>query len=673
MMIRLFLVLLFILVLATFMRLLGQNKQPETEFNFPVYDGSDLGMTYTPSGISFKVWAPSAVGVRLYLYAEGEGGLPEQMINLESDKSTGVWSIRLNGDFKERYYTIQIQRPNMGWIEETPDPYAKAVGVNGRRAQIVDLTKTNPVGWTEDKSPELKQPTDIVLYELHVRDFSSNPNSGLNNKGKYLAFTEKGTRSPEGLSTGIDHLRDLGITHVHLLPVFDYRSVDESRPSDGQYNWGYDPENYNVPEGSYASNADDGAVRIREFKQMVQSLHQNGIRVVMDVVYNHTGATGGSVFDRTVPGYYYRQRPDGSYSDASACGNETASERPMVRKYIVESVLYWAREYHIDGFRFDLMGIHDIETMNAVTKALHELDPTIFVYGEGWTAGSSPLPDEQRALKANVAWLDATAAFSDDIRDGLRGHVFTHTDQGFASGKPGLAESIKFGIVASTLHPQIDYSKVKYSKKPWAREPWQTITYVSCHDNHTLWDRLAITNPNASESDRIRMHKLAHAVVFTSQGVAFMHAGEEMLRTKQGVENSYNAPDSINWLDWSRKTQYNDVFEYTQGLIALRKNHPAFRMPTTALIKEHLEFLPVTGYDELAVAYLLKNNANGDAWKTILVLLNGNENNHFFKLPEGRWRLVVADSVIMEDSGIFLTGEGTFVPPISAMVLVREE
>ncbi|MCC6410273.1 MAG: type I pullulanase [Saprospiraceae bacterium] len=655
------------------MRLFGQNKHPQTEFNYPVYEGSDLGITYTPSGCSFKVWSPSSDAVRLHLYAAGEGGLPERTYDLLPDKSSGLWQTQISGDQKGRYYTIQIQRPNIGWIDETPDPYAKAVGVNGRRAQIVDPSDTDPAGWDQDKRPDLIHPTDIVLYELHVRDFSSNANSGLKNKGKYLAFTETGSRSPEGESTGIDHLMDLGITHVHLLPVFDYRSVDESRPADGQYNWGYDPENYNTPEGSYATNATDGAVRIREFKQMVLSLHQNGIRVVMDVVYNHTGATGGSVFERTVPGYYYRQRPDGSYSDASACGNETASERPMVRKYIVESVLYWAREYHIDGFRFDLMGIHDIETMNAVTTALHEFDPTIFVYGEGWTAGSSPLPDEQRALKANVARLDATAAFSDDIRDGLRGHVFTHTDPGFASGKPGLAESIKFGIVASTQHPQVDYSKVKYSQKPWAREPWQTITYVSCHDNHTLWDRLAVTNPTASESDRIRMHKLAHAVVFTSQGVAFMHAGEEMLRTKHGVENSYNAPDSINWLDWSRKMEYNDVYTYTKGLITLRKNHPAFRMTSAAMIRDHLEFLPAYGSDDHAVSYLLKNNANGDSWKTILVIINGGPKGHYFKLPSGRWRIVLDENTIDENNLRYLSGEGTALPPISAMVLVKVE
>lgn len=673
MMFRLFLVLLFVLVFAVCMRLSGQHKQPQTEFEYPVYTGSDLGMSYTPSGCSFKVWSPSSVAVRLHLYTAGEGSKPEQTYDLVPDKTTGLWQTQIGGDQKGRYYTIQIQRPNTGWIDETPDPYAKAVGVNGHRAQIVDLAETNPAGWTQDQRPKLKQPTDIVLYELHVRDFSSNPNSGIKNKGKYLAFTEKGTQSPQGQVTGIDHLRDLGITHVHLLPVFDYRSVDESRPADGQYNWGYDPENYNTPEGSYATNAADGAVRIREFKQMVQSLHQNGIRVVMDVVYNHTGVTGGSVFERTVPGYYYRQRPDGSYSDASACGNETASERPMVRKYIVESVLYWAHEYHIDGFRFDLMGIHDIETMNAVTKALHELDPTIFVYGEGWTAGSSPLPDDKRAIKANVARLDATAAFSDDIRDGLRGHVFTHTDRGFVSGKPGLAESIKFGIVASTQHPQVDYSKVKYSQKPWAREPWQTITYVSCHDNHTLWDRLAVTNPNASEGDRIRMHKLAHAIVFTSQGVAFMHAGEEMLRTKHGVENSYNAPDSINWLDWSRKLEHNDVYSYTKGLIALRKNHPAFRMPTAAMIREHLDFLPMEDARGQVVAYQINNNANGDAWKTILVWLNGSDQTYAFPLPAGRWRIVLDANKVDEDSKSFLTASRHKVPPISAMVLVKVE
>jgi pullulanase len=639
--------------------------------HYPTFDGYDLGMNYLPTGSWFRVWSPGAEAVQLRLYAAGVGGEPLRTIDLTPDRATGVWETGLDGDQKGLYYTIRVRPAGSGqWLAETPDPYAMAVGVNGLRAQIVDLKATNPPGWADDAPPPLAHPTDIVLYELHVRDLSSHSTSGIAQRGKYLGLAETGTKSPDGLPTGLDHLRELGITHVHLLPVFDFRSVDESRSAEGQYNWGYDPENYNAPEGSYATDAHDGAVRIREFKTMVQALHQAGIRVVMDVVYNHTGATEASVFERTAPGYYYRQRPDGSFSDASACGNETASERFMMRKYIVESVLYWASEYHIDGFRFDLMGIHDTETMNAVTTALHAFEPSIFVYGEGWTAGASPLPDNQRALKANVPSLNATAAFSDDVRDGLRGHVFTHTDRGFASGKPGLRESVKFGIVASTQHPQVDYSKVNYSKAPWAPQPGQTITYVACHDNHTLWDRLAVSCPDASMTDRIRMHKLAHAAVLTSQGVPFLHAGEEMLRTKQGVENSYKSPDSINAIDWGRKKTHNDVFRYVQGYVRLRKNHPAFRMTTAEMIRKHLRFFD--DGNELLIAYQLGNHANGDAWNNIVVVLNGNATAQTLRLPEGVWRVVADETGVDENSRRTVRDRTLAVPPISAMVLVQD-
>ncbi len=633
---------------------------------YPVYDGDDLGMTVHQNNLHFKLWSPAAQSVQLLVYSEGTGGAPLERIALTKSKN-GTWTTDLKTIYFGRYYTVQVQMDGK-WLDETPDPYAKAVGLNGRRGMILDLTKTNPANWAADKRPALAAPTDIVLYELHIRDLSINPNASIKNAGKYLALTEKGTKSPEGLSTGIDHLKELGITHLHLLPSFDYRSVDEGKQG-AAYNWGYDPENYNVPEGSYASDAKDGAKRIMEFKQMVQSLHANGIRVVMDVVYNHTGATAESVFNRCVPGYYYRQNADGSFANASACGNETASEREMVRRYITESVKYWVREYHIDGFRFDLMGIHDIETMNLIRAELHKIDPSIFVYGEGWTAGDSPLPVAKRALKAHIPQMPQIAAFSDDFRDALKGSVFDHKDRGFVSGKPGMEESIKFGIVASLPHPQIDYSKVNYSKASWAKQPEQTITYVECHDNHTLWDRLAISAPEANEATRIKMHQLATTMVLTSQGVPFIHAGMEMLRTKKGEENSYNQPDEINQFDWSRKKQYLPNVDLYKSLIRLRKNHPAFRMPTAEMIADRLAFLPVEGTN--LIGYQIKGNANGDTWKNIVVLFNGNTGTKNVSLPPGNWKLVLEGTTLDEKGIRQVSSAQISVPSVSAVILAE--
>ncbi len=637
---------------------------------YPEYTGADLGMAYGPQRTVFKLWAPSATAVRLHLYAGGESPAPESTVLLEKNAS-GVWKTTLEGDRKGKFYTVQVQYKGK-WLAETPDPYVKAVGTNGRRGQIIDLAATNPPGWAQDRRPEQKNFTDIILYELHVRDASIAPNSGIHNKGKFLGLTETGTRSPDGLATGLDHLKELGITHVHLLPVFDFRSIDERPSAEKRYNWGYDPEHYNTPEGSYSTDPADGAVRIREFKQLVQALHSAGIRVVMDVVYNHTGGPNDqSVFNRIVPGYYYRQKPDGSWSDASACGNETASERPMVRRFMLESLKYWVREYHIDGFRFDLMGIHDITTMNRISAELHAIDPTIFLYGEGWTAGSSPLPDSLRALKSNTLKLDRVAAFSDDMRDAIKGHVFHPEQKGFISGNPDLKESLKFGIVASVQHPQIRYDEVNYSKAPWAREPYQTITYAECHDNHTLWDRLAISAPEVSETEHIRMQKLAGAIVLTSQGVPFLHAGVEMLRSKQGVENSFESPDSINQIDWNRKARYADVFDYFKKLIRLRKDHPAFRMASSEQIRQHLRFIDTE--DPNFVAFQLSGYPNGDTWRDILVLYNGSGILQDFTLPDGKWT-VVLDAQDINEAGLrTMRSNALQVTPISAMVLVREE
>lgn len=595
------------------------HGKSQTTGNYPVYTGSDLGLTFTPQRSTFKIWAPTATKAQLKLYSQATGGEPTKTVELQRS-AQGTWTISLPGNYEGSYYTFRIQH-NGQWLNEVPDPYAKAVGTNGKRALVADLKKTNPPGWENDKQPRLKNATDAIIYELHIRDASIAAGSGIVHKGKYLGLTETGTKNPAGQSTGLDHLKELGVTHIHLLPFFDYNSVNESDTTKPQYNWGYDPLNYNAPEGSYASEA-DGTVRIKELRQLVQAFHSKGLALVMDVVYNHTGLTDQSNFNQLVPGYYYRYTKDGKLSNATACGNETASEKAMFRKFMIESVLFWAREYHIDGFRFDLMGVHDIATMNAISAALHKLNPGILLYGEGWTAGASPLPGSTRALKQNAAKLKGIAVFSDDLRDGIKGSVFEAADRGFASGDTSKTESIKFGIVAATQHPQVNYSKVNYSKKAWAATPANTISYAECHDNNTLWDKLAISAPNASLARRTEMHKLALSIVLTSQGIAFLHAGTEFLRSKQGIENSYNQPDSINAIDWNLKTQHKAVFNYVQQLVQMRRAHPAFRMTSTAQIQNNLHFLntpPGT------IAYTLNGAAVKDNWKQIQVWFNGTD------------------------------------------------
>lgn len=633
--------------------------------DYPVYSGNDLGVQYSPAETIFKVWAPKASTVKLRLYNAGNGGEAISTADMQQ-AGNGVWQLIIKQDLKNKYYTFQVMQDGK-WLQERPDIYARAVGINGNRGMVVDLSSTNPANWRDDKKPPFKEATDAIIYETHIRDISIDPNSGIANKGKFLGLTETGTKSPDGEATGLDHLKELGVTHVHLLPAFDFNSVDETKPQANQYNWGYDPLNYNVPEGSYSTDPYDGNVRIKEFKQMVQALHKNGQRVILDVVYNHTSDINNSNFSQFAPGYFYRQNPDGSYSNATGCGNEVASERAMVRKFMIESVVYWAKEYHLDGFRFDLMGVHDIETMNQISEALHKIDPTIIIYGEGWTAGNSPMPETLRAVKKNASKLNHIAVFSDDIRDGIKGGWGDLKEKGFVSGGDGKTESVKFGIVASTPNNQINYKAVNYSNLPWAAEPFQTITYVSCHDDNTLFDRLKISNPNATEADLIKMDKLANAIVLTSQGIAFLHSGAEMLRTKQGVANSYNSPDSINQIDWSRKTKYKAVFEYYKGLIALRKNHPAFRMPSTAMIQANLKFID-SGNPNLIV-YQISDNANGDSWKNILVILNGNTTSQPVNLPAGKWTLAADENTIKEDGIKTIDGSNLEIPATTAYIL----
>ena len=631
---------------------------------YPVYAYDDLGVTYTPERTTFKLWSPAAQRARVKLYATDQPGA-DPIDELDMGEIDGAWTAAVDDNLDGVYYTYQI-RINGNWKAEAVDPYARAAGTNGNRAQVIDLSDTDPEGWQTDTRPPFKAPTDAVIYELHVRDLSSDAASGIENKGKFLGLTERGTTTPGGLPTGLDHLVNLGVTHVHLLPSFDFWTVDESRPEEPQFNWGYDPHNYNIPEGSYSTDPSDGRVRIREFKQMVKALHDAGLRVIMDVVYNHTGRSEDSHFQELAPDYFYRFRADGTLSDASGCGNEIASERPMVRKYIRESVAYWMREYHVDGFRFDLMAIHDIPTMNEVSKTLHEIDASVLIYGEGWTAGDSPLPDSLRALKAHTAQLDRIAAFSDDIRDGLKGSVFNHEDRGFASGAEHRDQTVRFGVVGATDHPQIEYDSVNYSGAAWAPEPTRSISYVSCHDNHTLWDRLAISNPRDGYGNREKMHRLALGIVLTSQGIPFLHAGTEFCRSKGGEENSYRSSDAVNAIKWATMSQHEKTLAYVRGLIALRKNHPAFRLGSTAAVQSHLTFSDTD--DSRLVAYHLRD-APGDDWADILVLYNGDTSSKRYDLPAGNWQPVVADGKVNEE-GIGREVTDKLTIPASSMTML---
>ena len=635
--------------------------------SYPTYLGPDLGLTWRGPQATLRVWAPTAEALHLKLYVAGTGGIPTADYAMAKAEG-GTWTYALPAG-TNGFYTVQATIGGRK-MAEVADPYAHAVGLNGLRGAVLNPALAQPPGWKDDLRPALKQPTDIVIGEVHVRDLSMHPQSGIREKGKFLGVAQLGTRGPGGVTTGLDHLQELGLTHVHLLPTNDFASLDEAAPARAnRYNWGYDPQNYTVPEGTYATNAADPAVRIREFKQLVENLHSSGLRVVLDVVYNHTADAGRSNFEQLVPGYYYRHQPDGTLSNATACGNEVASERPMVRKLIVESVAYWAQEYHADGFRFDLMGVLDIETMRAVRVALDQQDHSIFVYGEGWTAGPSPLPDARRALKANMGKLDRIAAFGDELRDGVKGHYAHQTEPGFASGQPGLEESVKFGIVAATPHPQLDYTKVNYSKAPWANSPAQAINYVACHDDRVLWDKLAVSNPQASEAELIKMDLLSNTIVFTSQGVPFLPVGDEFLRTKGGSHNSYNLPDSVNQLDWSRKARYASVYQFYRQLIALRRAHPAFRLPTAELVQQHLEFLP--NMSPGIIAYQLKDHAGGDAWQNIIVIFNGNRSAWSVKLPRDTYKVVLrGDQINEEGLDVLEVTSGVQVPGNSALMLV---
>lgn len=612
-------------------------------------------VVYSPKSTTFSLTTSPDVKKVDVVISDNDSDTAQQLVKSMKRVGAGKWKLTVKNDLKGKYYVFSVY--NQAQPDHTPGVFAKAVGVNGKRGAIVDLKDTDPDGWADDVRPELKNPCDLIIYEMHHRDFSMDMSSGIKNKGKFLALTEP---------AAISHLRRLGVNAVHILPSFDFASIDESKPDVAQYNWGYDPLNYNVPEGSYSTNAADPKTRIREFKQMVQALHKAGIRVILDVVYNHTFDINDSNFQKTYPDYFFRKNAEGKYSDGSGCGNETASDKELMREFMKESVAYWVNEYHIDGFRFDLMGVHDIETMNEIHDVVAKIDPTIYIYGEGWSAGSCAYPQDKLAIKANARQLNGIGAFSDEMRDALRGPFSDDTKGGFLAGVPGQEESIKFGIAGAISHPQIDMTKVNYSKVPWTNEPSQMVAYVSCHDDMCLTDRLRSSIPYIGDDELIRLDLLAQTAVLTSQGVPFILSGEEMLRDKKGVHNSYRSPDSINRLDWNNLKRYPQVFDYYAGLISLRKQHPAFRMGSADEVRKNLCFLEAP---EGVVAYQLKNNAGGDSWKNIIVVLNSQKTPQTVDVPENTYTMVVANGKVDANGIGLLSGKTLTVAPQSALIV----
>ena len=639
-------------------------------------------VSYSPEKTVFTLFAPNdAKKVVVRIYQNGLGGKVLKTVKMVRTTNE-QWQATVKGDLMGRFYTFDMGKG------ECPGVFAKAVGVNGKRGAIINMAETDPEHWCCDQGPVVKSPADLVVYEMHHRDFSI-ARKDAQYPGKFIALTEP---------WAIDHLKALGVNAIHILPSYDYGSVDETRIDPDlyyeyaykelpkgviparpdfspQYNWGYDPVNYNVPEGGYSTNPYKPEVRIREFKQMVKALHDAGISIILDVVYNHTYDIEHSNFQRTYPDYYYRKTADGQYSNGSGCGNETASDQPMMRQFMIESVKYWINEYHIDGFRFDLMGCHDIETMNQIRQAVDEINPSIFIYGEGWSAGACAIPNEQLGMKANITQMPGIAAFSDEIRDALRGPFSDDTKPGWMGARipkvtlqdlSGQKESLKFGIVGAIAHPQVDMTKVNYSTKPWALEPTQMMSYVSCHDDMCLVDRLKASIPGIAADELIRLDLLAQTVVFTSQGVPFMLSGEELLRTKKGVHNSFESPDSINQLDWTNKTKYPKVFDYYKNLIALRKNHPAFRLGNADLVRKHLEFLdtPVK-----TLAFRLKNYAGRDDWRNIIVIFNAGNTDTEVTIPEGNYTIVCCDGQINEQGLGTIKGSKAIVDAQSALII----
>lgn len=585
---------------------------------------AELGAIYTNQFTDFRVWAPTATKVHLELYQTNHGMKLIPMKRVDK----GVWTTRVTGDLHNQPYLYKVY-VNQTW-QEAVDPYARTVTINGEKGVVVDLNRTNPDRWETHKKPkQLKKAADAIIYELHVRDFSIAENSGIKNKGKYLGFTEEGIKSPNGFTAGLDYLEELGVTHIQLLPVQDFGSVDECSVKP-EYNWGYDPVHFNAPEGSYSLDPANPLSRIKELKQLIMALHERGLHVILDVIYNHIYEYETSNFEKIVPGYFFRVDYAGKPSNGSGVGNDTASERMMFRKFIKESVKYWASEFQVDGFRFDLMGLHDIQTMNEVREVLDKVNPNVLIIGEGWDLNTF-IGKSERAIIENANRLDKISFFNDEFRDTIKGSALSEQALGYVQGN-----AANQAVLKSLVGGLFD-------------NPEQSVNYVECHDNHTLWDMLTISLPNEGEEELIKRHKLATTIVLMSQGIAFLHAGQEFFRTKQGNSNSYNAPDDINQLDWQRREKYAYYVEYVKKLIELRKS---------LSINGKFRFIQA----EDIVGYQLKD---------FLFLMNNTKQTIVYQLPENqKWRLVQKGFDI--DLGGLETVEINIeIPPLDTVILTN--
>ena len=645
----------------------------EAEFT---YTGNDLGATWTKEATCFRLWAPTATAVSVNLYESGTEGTDDliQSVEMTADVN-GTWIATVEGDLNGTYYTYSVTRK--GETVEACDPYARTTGVNGNRAMVIDLDSTDPEGWENDTNPNAGLNfTDAVIWELHVRDFSIDTSSGISdsNRGKYLAFTEEGTTNSAGQSTGVDYMVDLGINYVHLLPVYDINSVDETV---GGYNWGYDPKNYNVPEGSYSTDPYNGAVRVNEFKQMVQSLHDNDIGVIMDVVYNHVADASAFCFNQIVPGYFSRIHDDGSYQSNSGCGNDTASERAMVQKYIVDSICYWADEYHIDGFRWDLVGLIDYETINAVMEEVHKTHPDVVFYGEGWEMCSWTTKDgyvDKMTIQNNADKVNSEAGifafFNDTVRNVLHGGVFDSDAKGYVSG--AYVDDATYTTLVESFLGASHWG----SKNTVVPTPLQTVNYASCHDNYTLIDNITLDSPEASREEVVKMNNLAAAYYITAQGVPFMQAGEEMLRSKPDADsdtgynhNSYASGDEINSIKWDSLAteEVQTTYNYYKGLIAFRKAHAALRMTDAAEVAANV--LPQSTGDNQVLAFHILGG-NGETSEGLFIAFNAKNEAYEITLPEGKWEVYVTGSQAGTTALAVVEGTVT-VEAISSVMLVK--
>ena len=616
------------------------------EFDERFYYSGRLGAFYTKKATFFRLWAPTAQEVSLEVWDsfEEDGGINKTIPMHQTD--VGVWEVKLKGNQHKTIYTYHLKFSD-GRNHSTQDPYARAVIVNGNRSVVIDPDSVYLEGYY--RMPPFTSLTDAIIYELHVRDFTVDPNSGVEERGRYLGLTEKGTVNSFGSPTGIDYLKRLGVTHVQLLPIYDFATVNEHQPED-EYNWGYDPKNYNVPEGSYSKNPKDPVLRILELKQMIKALHEAGIRVIMDVVYNHVYEVSDHPLHRTAPGYFFRYDKNGNLSNGTGVGNDTASERLMMRKYILDSIAYWLEEFKIDGFRFDLMGIHDVETMNEVRRLADRIDPSIIILGEGWNLNTE-LPESERAWQGNAWKMPRIAHFNDSMRDAIKGSTFDFTGKGFISERSRDQKT-----VAANLTGKLDFAKYK--------EPSQIIQYVEAHDNSTLYDKLLMTNPEDSEETRIRRHTLATSIVLLAQGIPFIHGGQEFLRTKRGVENSYKSPDEINCYDWQRQDAYRQSVEFVKGLIHLRKSHYLFRLRDTQTIENSVKLHYAK---DGIIAYSLV-----DSQHEILVIINGNQGEKSASIDKGDWQVLVRNMKVSQGTETISLQKGYVnVDSLSALVLKR--